>query len=267
MIPVEPPPSEVHSLWDPEFVAAGVSEANFRAHGPYLWQSGVTVESLREAMAAMASSAREVIPLMEEDGAFGAVVHEIDGQQVSRDVLDSAMELTHFQAMTNTPAPAVLDIGSGYGRLAHRASEIWPESTWLCADGVHKSNEICRYYLSDYRKTENHRIVEATQLPSMQLGQIDLAVAVHSLPEMPARWATWWLDVLRQVSCPVLVVITDMDKGLSTWESDWSKRDLLKMIREYGYVSIDVRPKYLMPTGVDGLLYPDMYHTFKLSTG
>ena len=68
----------------------------------------------------------------------GVNLHDIDGMLVSRDLLDSINELTFLDdelgiAQRNM---TILDIGAGYGRLAHRATTAFENLTYLCTDAI-----------------------------------------------------------------------------------------------------------------------------------
>ena len=69
-----------------------------------------------------------------EDSFFGSFTVDYRGRKLSRDLLDSVCEISFVQRMLNkcsVDGPIdVLDIGSGYGRLAHRLSnETWSAHT------------------------------------------------------------------------------------------------------------------------------------------
>jgi hypothetical protein len=75
--------------------------------------------------------ANDRLGLMEkltEDGAFGAVTFNIAGHRVSRDMMDSILEINfldrHLQLASRNDL-SILDIGAGYGRLAHRMMEAF----------------------------------------------------------------------------------------------------------------------------------------------
>ena len=63
-----------------------------------------------------------------EDGAFGAHTFEVHGKVVSRDLLDSILEINFLERHVGLSqrTVSILDIGAGYGRLAHRVVEAFP---------------------------------------------------------------------------------------------------------------------------------------------
>jgi 2-polyprenyl-3-methyl-5-hydroxy-6-metoxy-1,4-benzoquinol methylase len=67
---------------------------------------------------------------LEEDDDFGAEVFDFHGKVVSRDLLDSIIEINFLDrhlGFSSRRAVNVLDIGAGYGRLAHRMATAFPK--------------------------------------------------------------------------------------------------------------------------------------------
>ena len=110
-----------------------------------LSQEGVSI-----AFARMKGPVRARIRLSElgdklvEDDYFGNITFDIDGKLVSRDLLDSLVEIyfldRHLGLASAAPGLTVLDIGAGYGRLAHRILSALPSATrYLCSDAIAES--------------------------------------------------------------------------------------------------------------------------------
>lgn len=99
----------------------------FRGDNAYLWQlRGTNMDAGAYALAAYYVQSIDHLGLLdrlEEDGLFGACTFEIGGRRVSRDLLDSIIEIyfleKHLQLSTRNDFK-VVDIGASYGRLAHR---------------------------------------------------------------------------------------------------------------------------------------------------
>ncbi len=88
---------------------------------------------------------------LDEDGLFGAWTFEFgDRPPVSRDLLDSVNEINYLDTqmgLSSIENLRVLDIGAGYGRLAHRMSPALPGlAAYDCIDGVAISTFLCDYY-------------------------------------------------------------------------------------------------------------------------
>lgn len=145
-----------------------------------------------------------------EDGAFGCLTVDVDGLTVSRDLLDSILELSFLEATLGTDVRLanVLDIGAGYGRLAHRMTAAWPMSFVWCTDPVDVSRGVCERYLS-YRGVRHARVVHPDDLALDRA--IDLAVNIHSWSECTRDEVAWWMDWLVAHHVPHLFVIPHMD--------------------------------------------------------
>jgi len=87
-----------------------------------------------------------------EDDYFGNFVFQIGGKTISRDLLDSILEIyfldRHLGLASAENHRTILDVGAGYGRLAHRlVSALSGAQRYLCTDAVAESTFISEYYL------------------------------------------------------------------------------------------------------------------------
>jgi hypothetical protein len=79
----------------------------------------------------------------------------------------------------------VLDVGAGYGRLAHRLCSWSPRARVVATDAVPLSTFLCEYYLG-YRGCANAQVCRSTRAGAvLARGGFDLAVNVHSFGEAP----------------------------------------------------------------------------------
>lgn len=156
----------------------------FRGDNAYVWQrDGEFAVSLRSAKA---QDHLGLLDKLSEDGAFGAVTIGVGGRTMSRDLLDSALELSFLDRHVSLTGKQVTDIGAGYGRLAHRATAAF-DLDWTCTDAVPESTFLCEYYLSCRRS-------HAKILPLNLVSEIggDLVTNVHSFTECTAEAVDWW---------------------------------------------------------------------------
>ena len=173
--------------------ARKIDRERFRAHGQYLWApSEFPYEAL--ARAVYAEKLGYWIDRLGEDGAFHCPIARVDGQNVSRDLLDSIFEI-NFIAPYITTKCRILDIGAGYGRLLYRLHQFFERFdenlTLMATDAIDVSVECCRKYL-EYRKIPC-KVVHARD--RFDLGPIDLAMNVHSFsectPDEVREWISW----------------------------------------------------------------------------
>jgi len=190
------------AVWKTALVDAIDLQA-FRSDNAYLWQERSRnhnpISMLATYYCLKSGDARGLFDVLHEDGAFGALTMEIDGRQVSRDLLDSVSELRFLHkhlGILDRGRLKILDIGAGYGRLAsHAATAMGPRVEYLCADAVPVSSFLCGYYLA-YRGVQE--IAYAVPLDELddRLPGTDLAINVNSFPECRIEAIEWWLDRL-----------------------------------------------------------------------
>ena len=151
----------------------------------------------------------------EEDGAFGCVTKEVSGTVVSRDLLDSIVELERLRAWLGADFfknARVLDIGAGYGRLAHRLLHHFPGCGVVCTDPIPVSRVVCAKYLK-FRGADHAYVVEPEKLDTYRF---DLAVNIHSWSECTLDEVEWWLALLDRVECKQLFMVPHTP-NLGTW--------------------------------------------------
>ena len=124
----------------------------FRGHNAYVFQEGKFNRNLFGYLLAYyylkSIDHQGLLKKLEEDNAFGAITYTIDGKQVSRDLLDSILEIyfldNHLQLFQN-PGFSVLDIGAGYGRSAYRMVKTFPHlKQYYCTDAIAISSFIAQ---------------------------------------------------------------------------------------------------------------------------
>jgi hypothetical protein len=163
----------------------------FRSENAYVWQvRGINSHVMGYAMAAyyaLSIDKYNLFSILKEDGAFGCITFDIGGRKVSRDLLDSIIEIDFLDrhlGLMGSRALTILDIGAGYGRLAHRMTTAVPGLTeYICTDAVPCSSFISEYYLK-YRKSEKSTVIPLDEIEKrLEAGGIDVAINIHSFSE------------------------------------------------------------------------------------
>src|SRR5581483_2652940 len=167
----------------------------FRGDNMYIWHYRQSDEMARLYYFVFLQYVRErdhrrLLELLGEDGAFGCWTYRYPGLPVcSRDLLDSVNELLFLdRAMRifDQTDLRVLDIGAGYGRLAHRASQALTNlKSYVCVDAVPESTFLSEFYLVYRKVTPPARVMALPEVEGIEPGQFDLAVNVHSFSECP----------------------------------------------------------------------------------
>jgi hypothetical protein len=206
------------SFWDTH--QHKIDPDKFRAHEQYLGGSENWAEQIEFIER---TGATEWLDIMGEDGSFGVHCGEIGGRVVSRDLLDSVIELSFLR--NTLPRDAWLgpwlDIGAGYGRIAHRRSQLHSACVTDCTDEIPISREVCARYLEA-------RGVLAKVIEPRGLGvggrAYELAINVHSWPECTHAQIIAWLDRLVGLGVPYLFVIPHLDREMLCVDSGRSFR-------------------------------------------
>jgi len=119
-------PAATSSQWSPDYISSSIDMQQFRGHSGYVWQQWGD-DVFRYGLTTYFTCLHDRLGLFErldEDGLFGAETYDIDGARIGRDLLDSITELNFLGEELDISRRdfTILDIGAGYGRLAHRAT-------------------------------------------------------------------------------------------------------------------------------------------------
>ena len=249
-------PAVASSVWDERHVDADVVLDRFRADNMYVWQQRQLGASIRVKQYLLYRDVadRDELGLLsrcEEDGAFGATTFTYPGcPTVSRDLVDSANELNFLDRQLDLrarPGLRVLDIGAGYGRLAHRAATGLDElGAWHCVDAVPVSTFLCEFYLHDRGVEDRCRAVPLTEVEALA-GPYDVAVNVHSFPEMPLVAIRWWLDQVDRLGVPHLLVVPNHRDLVWSHEPDGTHHDVRPEIEARGFRLAHAAPVVATP--------------------
>lgn len=270
------------SYWDEQFVAdrALVLDDRFRDESLYVWQyiRGESSARLREAEYRYFAyltylegrDHRGLLPQLVEDGAFGAPIFDFPGRPpVSRDLLDSVNELLYLDRkldIVDRSELRVLDIGAGYGRLAHRMAQLVPGlADYACVDAIPESTYACERYLRHRGVAPPCRVIELPDFPEqVGAGGFDLAVNIHSFSEMPAAAIEYWVTHIAEAGIPNLLVIPNAPTTVESVEADGRRIDMAPALAEAGYQLVDVEP--IIDDEADRTIVGvhDHFHLFRL---
>lgn len=204
---------------------------------------------------------RGLLDTLGEDGAFGCWTFTYPDQPViSRDLLESVNEINFLDralGLSELDSPRVLDIGAGYGRLAHRLTAANPNvADYCCVDAVPESTFVSDYYLR-HRGADVARVVPLDQFAAdAKPGSFDLAVNIHSFSECTLDAVSWWAKQLESLAIPNLLVIPNEPSELLTLEQDGSRRDFRPLLEDVGY-RLDVHEPVIADPAVRELLALD----------
>ena len=251
------PPVMSPSRWTDEYKARTIDLRFFRSHNSYVFSdANWEFKYVLTAYYLKAIDNLRLFDLLVEDGLFGCPTLVANGTLCSRDLLDSIVELYFLERTLSASSRTglkVLDIGAGYGRLAHRFFTAFPSTAaYLCADTVPESTFLCEYYLR-YRVADSRVCAVPFDELERALAEtpIDLAVNIHSFSECTQLAVAWWLDLLQRHRVRYLMIAPNADdhggNSLVTQETNGERRDFLPLLTSRGYKLIEKRPKYEDP--------------------
>jgi SAM-dependent methyltransferase len=178
-----------------------------------------------------------------EDGAFGCWTYAYPGLgRVSRDLLESVNEIAFLDRALDLPNRerfSVLDIGAGYGRLAHRMVGAHGErvADYCCVDAVPESTFVSEYYLRHRGVVPPVRVVSLGSVErELEPRSFDLAVNVHSFPEMPYAAIQWWVELLARLEVSALLIVPNKPTELLSLEPDGTRQSFMPLLERHGYV-------------------------------
>lgn len=215
-----------HALWQHHL--GSVDLEKFRGHRHYLTQDAAIELYQAQVDRIRADDPWGLWDRLSEDNAFGCITHTLDGKVCSRDLLDSIEEINYLRqrlGWQQDQAVNVLDVGAGYGRLAHRLHDAMPNSRIWCTDALAESTWVCEEYLAYRGVTDRTTVVPFDTLPASLNGiTFDVATAIHSWSECTPQAVHWWVGLLRNLKVPYILYI-----GM------WSEADVSNVVIGHGY--------------------------------
>lgn len=263
-------PVVTHSLWNAQSFR-NFDPRYFRGDNAYVWQyrQWRNEARMKQYLAVLDVQSRDTLKLfdrLEEDGLFGVWRFQYGKRPpVSRDLVDSVNEINYLEQHVGLSRIAnlrVLDIGAGYGRLAHRLCAALPQiAAYDCVDAVPESTWLCRFYLG-FRGVKPARCIALHEHQQLH-DRYDLAVNIHSFSECTLAAVRWWLDLVESRQIPwLLIVPNDPDAILST-EVDGRRLDLVPEIERRGYTLANRQPTYANDELREMIGVKDQFFLFK----
>lgn len=207
---------------------------------------------------------------LSEDGMFGCWTFDYPGhRKVSRDLLESVNELQFLDrelGLSQRERFSVLDIGAGYGRLAHRmASAFGNLDDYCCVDAIAESTFLCEYYTAFRGVAPPARVVPLHEMEAtLQPGQFDIAVNIHSFSECTLEAVEWWVGYLARLRVPEVVIVPNDGTRLLSMEADGERRDFAPALERAGYELTTCEPVYDDPAVRELVQLDDHFHRFTL---
>jgi hypothetical protein len=243
----------------------------FRGDNAYVWQVRDGAGGANFALTAYYVKSIDTLGLLDrldEDGLFG--VHRFDalGLEVTRDLLDSILEIHFLErhlGLSSRAGLRVLDIGAGYGRLAHRMTIALPQlAEYLCTDAVPASTFLCEYYLRFRGVEDRARAVPLHELEhALAARRIDLALNIHSFPECTPGAIAWWLELLQRHRVPWLMIVPNPAEHGGEKLVTNTGEAMAPLLEAHGFRLAAKAPKYADPALQRHGVQPTWHYLFQ----
>lgn len=244
-------PAAAHTQWRQGFLRKNLSMAWFRGDNAYVWQfrqlgKAARIRMYLAMLDVFSRDDLDIVAKVDEDGLFGAWTFTFGSRPaISRDLLDSVNEINYLDdrmGLSRIDDLRVLDIGAGYGRLAHRMSAALPNLTaYDCIDGVATSTFLCDYYTRFRECPESVRVVRLDEHEKLA-DTYDVAVNIHSFSECSLDAIRWWLDRIAEREIEWLLIVPNTPDELRSTELDGSMLPFRQDVLDRGYELVDDRP-------------------------
>jgi SAM-dependent methyltransferase len=205
---------------------------------------------------------------LEEDGLFGCWTFTYPGLgTVSRDLLQSINEINFLDRaleLSRLPSVKVLDIGAGYGRLAHRMISALPNVTeYYCVDAVPEATFLSDWYLRYRGCIPPARTIRLDRLDEeVKVRDFSLAVNMHSFSECPLPAIRWWIEWLADLEVPNLLIVPNEPDALLSTEPDGRRLDFEPLLNAVGYELVRREPVIRDPAVRELLPLNDHFYLF-----
>lgn len=248
--------------------------AYFRGDNAYVWQlRGQNMTIAGYVLTAYYVKSIDILSLLDtlpEDDYFGNITFRIDNKIISRDLLDSIIEIYFLEKHLNISSLQnlrILDIGAGYGRLAHRMIQALPNiDTYLCTDAVAPSTFISEYYLRFRDLGERAKVIPLDEIEStLETQHIDIAVNIHSFSECRVAAIEWWLSLLQKNRIKCLMIAPNVYNEGGALLQNEDGFDFQKIIEKHGYTLAAKEPKYRDPLVQKYAITPTYHYLFVLN--
>jgi hypothetical protein len=191
-----------------------------------------------------------------EDGSYGCITWNINNILISRDLLDSIIEIyylkKHFKDLEKL---TLLEIGGGYGRLCKRYNDCFPGSNFYITDGIPQSTYLSDIYLTKYGYQNNN--IELFNIENkLQNTKIDIVINIHSFPEQNIKDVEWWVSIISKYNIKYLFYVPNDPKSNPTNINTNDGNSILNILNKYNYKlknysnifeELDIEYSYIVP--------------------
>lgn len=258
--------------WKSDFV--GLDDIKyFRGDNHYVWQlRGPNMNPSSYALTAYYINSIDKLGLLQklvEDDSFGVYTFNVNNVCVSRDLLDSINEIYFLEEniqITKKNNFSVLDIGAGYGRLAHRMVNALPNiSEYICTDAYPASTFISEFYIQFREIEDKAKVVPLDEIQDLLYkSDVDIALNIHSFTECTIDAIHWWISLIKKSKVKYFMIVPNAGNHGGEKLLTGDGKDFSNVFDEYGYKLIVKEPKYKDPIVQKYGINPTYYYLYQL---
>jgi hypothetical protein len=232
----------------------------FRGDNVYVWQTRVfqEIHFFVSYLFALKMDKLGLHNTLIETGSYGVETFNFDGKLVSRDLIDSIIEINYLDKKLQFSKSSnfhILDIGAGYGRFAKRIQEGFSDIEVSCIDAIPLSTCLSKVYLENEIATGKVTVHQLNTLNVIKEGDINLAVNIHSFSEMSLPSVVSWVNFLVEKKIENIFIVPN-GSGLALNDGT----DFGGIFLEAGYRIASVDDKFGDPNFSRFGIYPSKYY-------
>ena len=225
---------------------------NFRGENAYVWQCqlGDNRNTYIEYYKILKNIDKEDFFMKtKEDGSHGCIFFEIENIKISRDLLDSILEIYYLKTIfPDLEKMNLLEIGAGYGRLCKRFKDCFPGSKYYITDAIPESTIFSKIYLSkdneDNEATEDMIINLFDIETKLKDLNINMAINIHSFPECNINDVEWWVKLICTNKIKYIFYVPNNPHSNPDYMPDNRGESILDIYTKYGYKIKDFKNMY-----------------------
>ena len=209
---------------------------NFRGENAFVWQEkqGDNKETYIEYYKIIKSIDKDnLLNKTFECGSYGCKSYDFDNIKISRDLLDSLIEIYFLKSFfPNLNELSLLEIGGGYGRLCKRYLDCIPSSKYYITDAIPQST----FYSKLYLKEKKDSVINLYDIPEkIKSLKIDIAVNIHSFPECNINDIEWWIKLIDSNKIKYIFYVPNNPKSTPEFMPSNNGKSILNLFNKYNY--------------------------------
>jgi len=230
---------------------------NFRGENAFVWQEqlGDNKETYIEYYKIIKSIDKDnLLNKTFECGSYGCKSYDFDNIKISRDLLDSILEIYFLKSVfPNLNELSLLEIGGGYGRLCKRYLDCIPNSKYYITDAIPQSTFFSKLYLNG----KNDSVINLYDIPEkIKTLKIDIAVNIHSFPECNINDIEWWIKLINSNKIKYIFYVPNNPKSTPEFMPSNIGESILDLFNKYNYTvkhfknmftELNIKYSYVVP--------------------